>query len=113
MILWGSSYDGLVVMNPPANDGYSVDAGSIPESGRSPGEGNDIPLQYSYLGNPTDRGNLMELHRVAKSQTEHAGTIQCFIEEMKYGHFSASLTSEDVIEMFSRRKRLFHRDLAG
>ena len=56
MILWGSSYAGFVVMNPPANDGYSVDAGSIPESGRSPGEGNDNPLQYSYLGSPTDRG---------------------------------------------------------
>ena len=28
----------------------------IPRSGRSPGEGNSIPLQYSCLGNPTDRG---------------------------------------------------------
>ena len=32
------------------------DAGSIPGSGRSPGEGNDNPLQYSCLGNPMDRG---------------------------------------------------------
>ena len=30
--------------------------GSIPESGRSPGEGNDNPLQYSCLENLTDRG---------------------------------------------------------
>ena len=30
--------------------------GSTPESGRSPGEGNDNPLQYSCLENPTDRG---------------------------------------------------------
>ena len=30
--------------------------GSIPESGRSPGEGNDYPLQYSCLENSTDRG---------------------------------------------------------
>ena len=28
----------------------------IPRSGRSPGEGNSIPLQYPCLGNPTDRG---------------------------------------------------------
>ena len=28
----------------------------IPESGRSPGKGNGNPLQYSCLGNPTDRG---------------------------------------------------------
>ena len=32
------------------------DSGSIPGSGRSPGEGNGCPLQCSCLGNPTDRG---------------------------------------------------------
>ena len=32
------------------------DLGSIPGSGRSPGEGNGNPLQYSCLENPTDRG---------------------------------------------------------
>ena len=32
------------------------DTGLIPGSGRSPGEGNGYPLQYSCLGNPTDRG---------------------------------------------------------
>ena len=32
------------------------DAGSIPGSGRCPGEGNGYPLQYSCLGNPKDRG---------------------------------------------------------
>ena len=32
------------------------DLGSIPESGRSPGEGNGNPLQYSCLENPMDRG---------------------------------------------------------
>ena len=35
------------------NAGYP---GSIPGSGRSPGEGNSCPLQRSCLGNPTDRG---------------------------------------------------------
>ena len=30
--------------------------GSMPVSGRSPGEGNDNPLQYSCLENPMDRG---------------------------------------------------------
>ena len=38
---------------PPANAG---DAGSVPESGRYPGEGNGNPLQYSCLGNCMDRG---------------------------------------------------------
>ena len=32
------------------------DLGSIPGSGRSPGEGHGNPLQYSCLGNPMDRG---------------------------------------------------------
>ena len=32
------------------------DLGSIPESRRSPGEGNDNPLQYSYLEDPMDKG---------------------------------------------------------
>ena len=32
------------------------DPGSIPGSGRSPGEGNDNPLQYSYLENPMEGG---------------------------------------------------------
>ena len=36
--------------------GGTGDAGSIPPSGRSPGEGNGNPLQYSCLGNPMDRG---------------------------------------------------------
>ena len=34
------------------------DPGSIPGSGRSPGEGTGNPLQYSCLGNPMDRGTL-------------------------------------------------------
>ena len=34
------------------------DMGSIPGSGRSPGEGNGNPLQYSCLGNPIDRAWL-------------------------------------------------------
>ena len=41
-----------MVKDPPAKAGY---AGSIPGSGRSPGEGNGNPLQYSCLGNPMDR----------------------------------------------------------
>ena len=47
---------GLVVKNPPASGGDARDMGSIPESGRSPGEGNGNPLQCSCLGNPMDRG---------------------------------------------------------
>ena len=46
------------------------DPGSIPGSGRSPGEGNDNPFQYSCLENPMDRGAWWAtVHGVAKSRT--------------------------------------------
>ena len=46
------------------------DMGLIPGSGRSPGEGNGNPLQYSCLGNPMDRGAWWATdHGVAKSWT--------------------------------------------
>jgi len=47
---------GAEVKNPPANTGDTRDSGSILGSGRSPGEGNGNPLQYSCLENPMDRG---------------------------------------------------------
>ena len=51
--LFGAFPGGSGVKNLPANAG---DSGSIPESGRSPGEGNGNPLQYSFLENSMDRG---------------------------------------------------------
>ena len=45
-----------MVKNPPANVG---DLGSIPGSGRSPGEGNGNPLQYSCLANPHGQRSLV------------------------------------------------------
>ena len=46
----------LGVKNPPDNAGDESDAGSIPGSGRSSGEWNGYPLQYSCLENSMDRG---------------------------------------------------------
>ena len=50
---------------------YSAgDLGSIPGSGRSPGEGNSNPLQYSCLENPMDRGAWWTtVHGVTESRT--------------------------------------------
>ena len=57
----------LPVKNPPAEAG---DMGSIPELGRSPGEGNGNLLQSSCLRNPMDKGAWWAaVHVVAKSQT--------------------------------------------
>ena len=47
------------------------DLGFIPRSGRSPGEGNGNPLQYSCLENPVDGGAWSAVvHGVAKSRTQ-------------------------------------------
>ena len=56
-----------MVKNPPA---YAGDVGLNPGSGRSPGEGNGNPLQYSCLGNPMDGGAWWATVRaVAESDT--------------------------------------------
>ena len=62
--VWGFP-GGSVVKNLPANAGDAGDVCSIPEWGRSPGGGNGNPHQYSYLGNPMDRGATV--HRVTKT----------------------------------------------
>ena len=55
---------GSVVKNLPASAG---DTGLIPRLGRSPGEGNENPLQHSCLGYPRDRGAWKTaVHGVAK-----------------------------------------------
>ena len=59
---------GAVVKNPPANAGDARDMGSIPGLGKSLEEGNGNPLQYSYLGNPMDRGaRQATVHGVTKT----------------------------------------------
>ena len=58
---------GSVVKNPPAK---ARDVGLLPGLGRSPGEGNGNPLQYSCLENPMDGGTWWAtVHGVTMSQT--------------------------------------------
>ena len=45
-----------MVKNLPSNGGDTKDVGSISGLGKSPGEGDGSPLQYSCLDNPLDRG---------------------------------------------------------
>ena len=60
----------LTIKNLTASAAGSRAVGSIPGSGRSPGEGNGNPLQYSWLENPRDRGAWRAtVHGVIKSQT--------------------------------------------
>ena len=65
----------LVILFPNGSDGKESacnggDSGSIPGSGRSPGEGHGNPLQCSCLENSMDRGAWWAtVHGVTKSQT--------------------------------------------
>ena len=60
----------VLIKNSPAKAGDISDVGLIPGMGRSPGEGNGNPLQYSCLENPMDRRVWWAMvQRVAKSQT--------------------------------------------
>ena len=66
-----------MVKNLPANAGDARDAGSTPESGRSPGGGNGNSLRYCCMKNPMDRGVWWAIvHGVSKSQTRLSTTQQ-------------------------------------
>ena len=63
----------LMVKNLLASAGDVRDTGSVPGSGRSPGEGNGNPLQYSCLDNLMDRGAWRATgHRVVWSDMTEA-----------------------------------------
>ena len=70
-----------VVRNLPANIGDAGDVGWIPGLGRSPGEENCNPLQYSCLNNPMDRGAWRAIvHEDPKEldMTEHIHRITLY-----------------------------------
>ena len=81
----------------------SGDSGLIPGSGRSPGEGNGNPLQYSCLGNPMDRGDWgATVHGVTKSRTQLTDWTHTYISNigkpsfMPFMPFYASLGFTDA-----------------
>ena len=68
--VWGASQVAPVVENLPASAGNLREVGLIPGSGRSPGEGNGNPLQYTCLENPIERGAWWAaVQGVVKSRT--------------------------------------------
>ena len=75
LVLGGCNYLGFLYSFPGGSDGKESacnagDSGSIPGSGKFPGEGNGNPLQYSCLKSPMDRGTWWAIgHGVAKSRT--------------------------------------------
>ena len=85
-----------MVKNPPANAG---DAGLIPGSRRSPGEGNGNSLQYSCLGNLLDRGAWQAIQPLGSKEwdmTEHAHTCQPLFLKCIYLIQTQNLINEEI-----------------
>ena len=81
-----------MVKSLPANAGDIRYLGSVPGLGRSPGEGNGYPLQYSFLGNPMNRGAWQAtVHGVAKSQT--------VLSDFTSLHFCVGLRFQDKVSL--------------
>ena len=103
------------VMSSGGSDGkasvYNAgDLGSIPESGRSPGEGNGNPLQFSCLENPMDGGGWWAtVHGVAKSQTrlsDFTFTFHVYVKPSLLVYPSPFIPLETV-SLFSTSMTLF------
>ena len=76
------------------------DFGSIPGSGRSPGEGNGNPLQYSCLENPHGQRSLRAaVHGVAKSRTQ--------LSDEAYTHMIIHMVYKFKFLIFSDHKNIY------
>ena len=65
------------------------DTSLIPESGRFPGEGNGYPLQYSFLGNPLDRGSSGWYHPLGGKESDMTGWLTLSLFTFKGTQHSA------------------------
>ena len=81
-----------MIKNPSANTGDLRDTSSIPELGRSPGIGNDNPLQYSSLENSMDRG--------ARQTTVHGVTESDMTEVTCHMHTLMSIMLESMVSLY-------------
>ena len=90
----------LVVKNPHANAGELRDAGSIPGSGRTPGEGHGNLLQYSCLKNPMDRRAMgrteSDMPATWKLPHMHASTLVTY-PNLRTWSFPSSFSSKSSI----------------
>ena len=85
------------------------DLGLIPGIGRSPGEGNGNPLQYSCLENPMDGGTWQAtVHGVTKSRTRLSDiyfTLLCFLT------FQSKLFTDNSVCICKRGARQFESNV--
>ena len=93
-----------MVKNPSPNAG---DAGSIPGSGRSPGEGNGNLLQYFCLENLVDKGAQQStVHRIAKSQPQLSDWVRTHTHTFANSVFQATL--QNMTTMSNTNRLCFH-----
>jgi len=99
LMLWGLS-GGSVVRNLPANVGDARDTGSIPGSGRSPGEGSGNSLQYSCLRNPMDRGawqvQSMGSLGIQSMGSQRAAGVEKLVDWLYFYFMSSMLLSPEI-----------------
>ena len=86
----------LAVKNLPPSAGDARDAGSILESGRFPGEGNDNRLPISCLENRRDRGEWWAaVHRAGKNQTQLSDCTHTHTHTHKYKYTDGDKSHDD------------------
>ena len=107
-IVWSFGFcyclSGTVIKNPPADAGDPRNVGSILGSGRSPGEGNGNPLQYSCLENPHGQSSLAGYSPLGCKEsdtTEHLSTAHSFSVSLK-GYILFLMLELSVHEMGSQ-----------
>ena len=105
---WDPRKQGLlgdsVVKNLPANAGEARDSGSIPGLGRSPGIGNDNPLQYSSLENSIDRGAWWAtVHGFQRLDTTERQQTHTHLSR-KHSDTLAQILSGRALDIFKRVK---------
>ena len=103
-LMWLNSFPGGSEVKVSACN--AGDLGSVPGSGRSPGEGNGNPLQYSCLENPRDGGAWWAtVHGVAKSRTRLSDFTFTFnVFEWTLHKMVISISSNYIVGMYN----IFH-----
>ena len=86
----------LVVKTLRTNAGGSGDIGSIPGPGRSPGDGNGNPLQYSCLGNSMDRGTWWSTVHGGHKESDTAEPLSTHTTQQTLFNCDASTELQDA-----------------
>ena len=82
---------GLSTKESSCKTGDAAVVGSIPESGRSPGDGHGSPLQYSCLENSRDRG-AWQLHSIGWQRVRHDKGLSTYaLNAYQYKHMEKQL----------------------